>query len=59
MEVTAESFCRWALELSDVCTEGMRQRHRVRVVPGPLWAMQYINGPQYLPKDGKSMKTWR
>lgn len=59
IEVTAESFSRWAVELSKVFTDNKEQRHSAWVVLASFCAMQYIKDPQYLPGDEDSRKRKR
>lgn len=51
MEVTAESFRRWAVELNENVSDNEGQKHSVWVVPSPFCAMRYINDPRYLEGD--------
>lgn len=57
MEVIADSFCRWLLELSGAGTDSKGPSY-VWVVPFLLCAIGYSNDPKYLPGDEKSMNTW-
>lgn len=49
MELTPNSFCTQALELSDVSTGSKGQRHQVWVIPGPIFAMRLITDAPCLP----------
>lgn len=56
-EVTAESFRKWSLELSDVAIERKGQGHKVQMVPNPFCAFRYTEDEQYLSGDGRRMET--
>lgn len=54
MEVTAEAFRRFALELSEIVPDNKRQGHSVWVILAVFSAMRCINDLQYLLDDGES-----
>lgn len=56
MGVTAKSFCRWTLKMSNCATGNNEQRRRVCMVLAPFYAMQYIPDPRFLPTDDESTK---
>lgn len=59
MEVTAESFRKWALDLNEKVSDSKGQTHSVWVVPAPFCAMRYINDPRYLQGDKAKLETRR
>lgn len=59
MKTTAETFCKWVLELSDADSVSKSQRHQKCAVPASFCAMRYIKDRRYLTGDENSMQTWR
>lgn len=59
MEITAEVFCRWALDLIIGATPDQRRRHQARVLLLSICVTQYIGGPGYSPRDEDSVESQR
>lgn len=51
MQVTRESFCKWAKGFADTVKDREGKEHAVGIVPAPFCAMKYIDDGRYQPGD--------
>lgn len=59
MEITAESFWKYELELSEVLTNYKKRRHSVIVVPALFCAVQYTKDSCFRPGEDESRERER